>query len=350
MGVLTMIFTLKRGVVFKRMSAAFALCAFIYIGTTPVSAQFRGSQGNTFTYEELYDEPYSINKLFIMFQPLYGELYVANVNVGFGLEAHYYLKDKLDFRGHARKTYTSKFDFSRDIAEKNSNVDNIPSVYNYYELGATYHVVDKEEDTETKIILYSKRYKGRKWAAKVPDHSSVPSKVRKIYGVRVGGLAFDTSTDLNRALESQGSSLVDTDGNPIDTDAIIFGNFDAKAVYLGGSSAWIKNFAIKPDKSYSELASDLIFTTFLDIIFAPSVNVEDILYNGQTFSSEPIKTSKLGFRAGMEGKFNREFGWAYGAEMGYRPGIKKRSFYALVKISFPVFSTSLSHSKEAFGK
>ncbi len=38
------------------------------------------------TFEELYDEPYSINKFFIGFQPLYGELFATNVNSGFGIE------------------------------------------------------------------------------------------------------------------------------------------------------------------------------------------------------------------------------------------------------------------------
>ena len=320
------------------------------ISTNLVNAQFRQSGGNTFTYEEIYDTPYEIHKLFLMIQPLYGELFVANVNVGFGLEAQYYLKDKLDFRAHARKTYTKKFDHSRNIAEKNSNVDNLPNVYNYYELGATYHVVDKEEDTETRMVLYSKRYKGRKWVAKVPDHAIIPSKVRKIYGVRLGALAYDTSTDLDRALEQQEVTLVDAAGTPIDEEAVIFGNLSTQAIYVGGSSAWIKNFAVKPDKTYSDLTNDLIFTTYLDIIVAPSVKVDDVRYNNRIYDTDVLKTNMLGIRGGMEGKFNRDFSWAYGAEIGFRPGIKNRGFYALFKISFPVIGTSLNHSKEAFGK
>ncbi|MGC4021933.1 MAG: hypothetical protein QM734_08305 [Cyclobacteriaceae bacterium] len=46
------------------------------------------------TYEELYDQPFSINKLFIGFQPMYGELFATNVNAGFGIEASYFQKDK----------------------------------------------------------------------------------------------------------------------------------------------------------------------------------------------------------------------------------------------------------------
>ncbi len=330
--------------------AALSIFSLMFLVNSSVQAQSRNARGNTFTYEEIYDSPYDINKLFLMIQPLYGELFVANVNVGFGLEAQYYLKDKMDFRVHGRKTYTKRFDFSRDVAEKNSNVENLPNVYNYFEVGATYHIVDKESDSETRMVLYSKRYKGRKWAAKVPDHAIIPSKVRKIYGVRLGGLSFDTSTDLDRALVKQEVVLQDKDGVAIDDEAVIFGNLNAQAIYLGGSAAWIKNFMIKPDRNYSELASDLIFTTFLDVMYAPNVAVDDVLYKGETYSTENLKLNNIGFRAGMEGKFNRAFSWAYGAEIGFRPGIKHRGFYTLIKISFPVISTKLQHQKEAFGR
>ena len=56
---------------------------------------------------ELYDEPYSVNKLFVGFQPFYGEVFATNVNAGFGAEASYYYRDKMDFKAHFRKTYSS---------------------------------------------------------------------------------------------------------------------------------------------------------------------------------------------------------------------------------------------------
>jgi len=82
------------------------------------------------TYEELYDEPYSINKLFVGFQPLYGEVFATNINAGFGFDAQYFLKDKMNFKAHFRKTYSKTFyDFSRDLAQKISDVDNRTEVY-----------------------------------------------------------------------------------------------------------------------------------------------------------------------------------------------------------------------------
>ena len=81
----------------------------------------------------------------------------------------------------------------------------------------------------------------------------------------------------------------------------------ATGVFIGGSMSIIKNVAVQPDKIYGTLVSDLIFTTFFDVSFTPTVTVDDIFINGERYSSEPIEKSMLGFRAGMEGKFNRKF-------------------------------------------
>lgn len=323
-------------------------------------AQNRSDQ-NPVTYEELYDEPYAINTLFVQFQPIYGELFTANINAGFGLEATYFHKDKMRFNAHARKTYTQKFDLVRDIADKNSDVANEPAVYNYFEAGATYHIKDFEESSKTSMFLYKKSYKGSKWASRVPINTDVPCKVRKIYGARLGGFFYDTSLDLNRIMENQGKtiqSFESEDGQTLpvtrpsnsEEEFQAFTNMSVGGIYAGGSMSWIKNIAVDFDNKYQEGVDDLIFTVFLDLLVAPAISVDDLSYQGTTFSSEAMDTSIIGFRAGMEGRFNRTWGWAYGGEVGMRPGVSGRGFYALIKISFPVFSTNLDYSVEAFGR
>lgn len=344
------LYTVKKSLIFS---------IIILIGATAAHAQKRSDQ-QPVTYEELYDEPYAINTLFVQFQPIYGELWKANINAGFGLEATYFLKDKMHFTAHARKAYTKKFDLSRDIADKNSDVDNVVQVLNYYELGGTYHIKDFDESSKTKMFLYKKSYRGDKWAARVPLNAEIPCKVRKIYGGRLGGMFFDTAIDVNRVLEAQDQSLsiytdqglpaTVPDGNGEQRDIKIFSSMDVKALYIGGSMTWIRNVAVDFDNKYQEGVDDLIFTAFLDIMVAPAVAVDDILYQGTTYSSEDLKTSMIGFRAGLDGKFNRTLSWGYGGEIGMRPGLKGQGFYALVKISFPVYSTNLDYSVEAFGK
>jgi hypothetical protein len=307
-------------------------------------------EAKTLTYEALYDSPYEINKLFVHLQPMYGELFTTNITVGWGVKGQYYLNNIADFEVHVRTPYAKGFDLNRDAAFKNSTVDNEARPFIYLELLGTYHIKDLEQDTETKFILYSKRYKGDKWAATVPMHTIIPTKVRKIYGARFGGMSYNTSIDMNKIMEKQGVMLVSGEGIPIDADESVYGNMSAAGIYVGGSMSIIKNVAVQPDKVYGTLVNDMIFTTFFDVSYAPHVTVDDIYIDGIKYASEPVQKSMLGFRAGMEGKFNRKFGMAYSGEIGYRPGLKESGFFILAKISFPVFSTQLKNSVESFGK
>lgn len=340
--------------------------------SVPLFAQDRKDK-TAVTYEELYDEPYSVNKLFVAFQPLYGELFVTNMNAGFGVEANYYYQDKADFRVHYRKTYGQHFfDLSRDLAVNNSDVDNRSQVFNYFEIGGTYHIKDFEESSKTKMFLYKNSYKGNKWASRVPLHADVPCKVRKIYGARVGGIVWKSSTDLSRALQDQGLSNEDLKSGDQslpgsyfntatgkDEPLNAFTNVGAKGFYVGGSMSWIRNVAVSFDK-FEEGVDDLMLTTYLDILFSPTIDIDDIVYtdrdpntlDDQTriYSVSPIKTKTFGFRAGIDGRFNRTLSWAYGGEFGYRPSIEGRGFYVLLKISFPVYGTNLDYKVESFGK
>ncbi len=317
------------------------------------------------TFEELYDEPYSINKLFVGFQPLYGELFATNVNAGFGVEASYYYKDKMDFKAHFRKTYSSNFfDFNRQAALDNNDVTSKPQIFNYFEIGGTYHIKDFDETGKTKMVLYKKSFKGNRWAATVPLHAEVPCKVRKIYGVRLGGISWKSTVDLNRALKSQGlknADIVNASGIGLPTltapDPItgvaknfsVYGNLYATNIYVGGSIAWFRNVAVSFDK-YEEGLDDGLLTLYFDILFAPGLGLDPVTYLGEDYSTNAIKTTSFGLRAGIDGKFNRTLSWSYGGEVGIRPSISGQGFYAMFKISFPVFGTSLDYKVESFGK
>jgi hypothetical protein len=330
------------------------------------------------TFEELYDEPYSINKLFIGFQPLYGEVFGTNTNAGFGIEASYFQKDKFDLKAHFRKTYSGDFfDYNRNASEKNqenfsssgsgTGFSDKPQVYSYYELGGTYHVKDFDQDSKTKMILYKKSFKGDRWAATVPLHAEVPCKVRKIYGARLGTILWNSSTDISRALTKQHLTNADLKSVSDPTKSLptylpgapsktlnVFGNVHATNIYVGGSMTWIRNVAVSFDK-YDDAVDDGMMTLYFDIMFAPSLIVDPITYSDKntpkdTYSTMALKTKSFGFRAGIDGKFNRTLGWSYGGEFGYRPSLSGMGFFAMFKIAFPLFSTNLDHKVESFGK
>ncbi|QCK14720.1 hypothetical protein [Mangrovivirga cuniculi] len=183
-----------------------------------------------------------------------------------------------------------------------------------------------------------------------PELIKIPSKVRKIYGARLGGIYYDSSVDLDRAMKNQGTTMSSPSGEPFPDDAKVYSNMSSYAIYLGGSMSWYKNIAVDPDRSFGVLINDLMFTTYFDLIYAPGLQVEDVFYNGEIYSADNIELTKFGFRAGIQGKFNRTWGWSYNIETGLRPTVKTQGFYILGKISFPVFATKLENTREAFGK
>jgi hypothetical protein len=308
------------------------------------------------SYETMYDEPYNINKLYLAFQPLYGELFATNVNAGFGLEAEYYHGTKFNLKAHTRKTYSSKFfDFNRELALKNSSVSNTPEIFNYFELGGTYHISDFDVYSKTKFLLIpAADSKKQRVPTAYPGMMEVSGKLRKIIGARAGAIIWNSTMDVNRTLEDQGLSNSDlkNSNNESLQDAIgsnqqinVFSNIYATNIYVGGSLALIRNMAVDFE-GYSQGLEDGIFTVFFDLMYAPSLRIDPIVYNDIEYASSPIKLSTFGARLGAEGKFNRKLGWGYGGELGYRPSISGSGFFAMFKISFPVYSSDLKKKEK----
>ena len=361
------------------------------VGAVTAHAQRSNADDAPVTFEELYDAPYDINQLFIGFQPMYGETYVSNINGGFGLDAMYFHQNLMRIHANARLPYGQKFDqeknrgvskstyvpgyFENDptfigINKNKPGVTNNINSYQYFEVGGTYHIKDFEKDSETKMYLYKNSYEGDKWASRVPRVANIPSKVRQIYGARLGVMYYKTSTNVRKAMSKQGVTLNDltddfgrTFAEKYGTDDIsLSANVNTLGIYAGASMTWIHNVAVEFDNKYEPGVDDLILNAYFDIIYGASVVVEDIEYRGNdivssttdfvstTYAMDPIKINPVGFRLGLEGRFNRTLSWSYGGEMGYKPSLKGRGFFALIKISVPVYSTSLKYEVEAFGK
>ncbi|GJM30230.1 MAG: hypothetical protein DHS20C17_28650 [Cyclobacteriaceae bacterium] len=310
-------------------------CIFLTI-LAPVCIAQDQKTGEVLTYEGVNDDPYAVNKLFIHIQPVYGELFATNVNLGFGLQVDYQIARGLGLTANWRHPYARQTDFAREVAFKNQdNIDN-NKTWNYLEFGGTIHLSDHDQVGKSKIILYSKRYKGNKWANKTAEKLIIPSRVRKVMGFRWGGMMYNSTIDISNAAEHQNIGLVDEENNSVD-QAKLYGNIDVKGIYAGLSLQIIKNVAIKPHRDFGVLVNDLHFNAFIDVMYAPSINLEDIILDGQIISGGQLQTQELGFRAGIQGKFNKPVGFSYGGEFGYRPGLKDLGFYSMFKLGFPVF-------------
>jgi len=314
----------------------------------------QGGINQKIQYETVYDDPYDINKLFLLIQPVYGEVYSTNTNIGFGLEVDYYLKDLMDFQVGFRTPYSQSTDLMRDAAAKNSDALNQPKRFYYTELGLNYHIVDRKRSSKSKFVLYSKNFrKYNKWETMVPESIFVPINIRQIYGVRLGGTAYQSTFDVNRVLENQGNQLPDSIAMELN-QASFYSNIKSQGFYIGGSLELIKNVAVKFENLYDQNANDLMFNVYLDLLVNPFMTIEDITFipesgsEVETISNEIIDTSMFGFRVGIQGKFNRGIGFSYGVETGLRPGIQGSGFYLMGVFSVPVFGFRLNKSQSNF--
>jgi hypothetical protein len=292
------------------------------------------------------DDPYELYKLFIHVQPFYADLAAMNITGGIGVEVDYFHEDLFDLTFSARTSYGKRFDINRMAASTNGPNTNKPTPYYYVELGGTYHIIDEEKSATSKVTLYDGSLKGNAWSATVPGNVEVENQVRHIVGARIGGSYSASTTDLSRALEAQDKSLFYSDGSPVVSDDL-YTNIYSATLNFGASMSWFRNFAVEFDAPYSPSGEDLLLTTYLDVLYAPYLQVDDLVIEGQDVSAKNVNTSAIGFRAGVTGKFNRKLGWGYGLETGLRPGLQNRGFFLTAKMSFPVFGIKLNQGSDS---
>jgi len=330
---------LRKKVLLLSLVASWAVCREAAAQSTPAASK------SDIEYDAVSDDPYDVHKMWLHFYPLYADGFATNFNVGFGAQANYYLKNKFDFRLHVRKTYTKTTDFSRINGERQATTDNRMEPYKYLEGGATYHLKDASTAGEAKIVVYTKRYADNKWASTVPEYIRIPAKVRKITGIRLGGYYWGSSANLGSVLEKQKLHLTSAANDTLSTVGL-YGNVQSAGIYLGGSLATFRNVVIKP-KKYDIAVNDVLFTGYADIIYAPYVHLQTVRVDGVDYAVDQVKLRNFGFRAGLEGMFNRDFSWSYGGEIGYRPSLRSRGFYAMFKVGF-AFASKMQQQRQSY--
>lgn len=298
------------------------------------------SATDTLEYEMIFDDPYNIHKGFIAILPFYGEVFATNVTAGFGAHGQYYHNDLFDVHFEYRRSYGGGTDVYKHAAEQVGNVDNPTRSFNYFEVGGTYHFQDNDITKTTKIFLYNKETSRDKWAASNTQKISIPAQVRRVIGGRLGAQFYTAMSDLNDVARTQGFTLADENGTALPANVASFTNVRTASIFVGGSYTWIRNFALEFQDGNEPSGDDLILTTYFDIMLAASINMDDVLYQGGIYSTSVVDENSLGFRLGVEGKFDRILSWSYGAEVGVRPGVAKRGFFLMGRISFPVFGTN----------
>lgn len=307
-------------------------------------AQEESDQEEVPAYQTMYDDPYDIRNLYLQFQPLYADVGALNITGGFGIEGQYYHNDLFDVQLAFRTTYGKRFDMNRYAAISNDAYGNSYPIYFNLEFGGTYHVKDMMKESASHVLLYSKQLKGTEWASTVAKSAVINGKVRTIIGTRLGGIFYSSTLNVSAALEAQQKELSYEDGSPV-LESGMYSNINAFIVYLGGSYSMIRNYAVEFSERYDPSGDDMLFTPYFDLLLAPSININDVVLDNETVSASTIDKLSMGFRAGVNLKFNRKLSWGTSVETGINPGVKKRGFFVLFKMSFPIYARKLEQKE-----
>lgn len=311
-------------------------------GMLPIMAQDEPVEIAVPPYQTMYDDPYDIRNLYLNFQPLYGDISALNLTGGFGIEGTYYHKSLFDAQLAFRTSYGKRFDLNRYAATKNDPYGNNYPLHFNLEFGGTYHIQDIMKESTSKVLLYSKQLKGTEWASTVARSAEISGRLRTVIGGRLGGMFYSSTLNVSSALEAQNKELTYEDGTPV-LEKDMYSNVNTFVVYIGGSYSMIRNYAVEFSERWDPSGDDMLFTPYFDLMFAPSIKINDLTLASGPVSAAPVDKLSLGFRGGMNIKFNRQLSWGATVETGFRPGIKKRGFFVLFKMSFPIYAKKIEY-------
>lgn len=316
-----------------------------------ISVRSFSQDNNSFTpdsivWQSVLDKPENIRRLFFGLQPVYTDAFANGINAGFGADAYFLPKSgKFDLRMAFRRPYFSRSsDVERDKMSKYSSTLNDPVGFLYFEMSGSVTLRDRVKNVPVKIATIKKTESASSLNWIESKLVRMPSKLRVIQSARLGFQAWRSAVDVTGILEKQGSrnadvalpeQLIDVNGNI--EPFYVYSNIFNRTLFAGYGLTHIRNRALLID-GYETAVQDKIVTYYGDLMYAPTLSIDDAFYGLSTYSLEKIKLSNTGFRLGMEMRHNRKRSWGFGAEIGSRPAPKGNTGYLIVRLSVPVFA------------
>lgn len=328
------------------MNRSILLLTLILPFCTFAQSETEKAKPDSIAYKVVLDKPEMIRRFYVGIQPIYADAFLNNVNAGFGADAFYLpTSGKFDLRLSFRKPYSTKFfDFTGDKMKRQSGTFNEPVGFVFFEMSGSVSLSNKVRNMNSKIAAVRKNEKNSPpdWIESVLI--TVPSRIRVIQSARVGFQSWRSAVDVTNVLDKQGSrnadvalpeELIDPDGKV--TPFYAFSNLYNQTIFGGYSMTRIKNQSVLME-NFETAVQDKIITWYADLMYATSLSLEDAKYGLSDYSLEKVQLAKIGFRAGLELRTNRQTGWGFGAELGSRPAPKKNTSYLILRLSIPVFA------------
>lgn len=293
----------------------FRLSAIIFVGLL-ISVNIWAQEVN---YTVIENDPEKAAKLNLSLDPFVVDTWRPNVSMGWGFSANYYVMSRLSAAISYNQSYFQLAEYKDpDSTPKTINIEGI----------AQFAMFKKVKNENLKVVLSSStqgRYSVQKFI-------NVEGPKLYKYNLRFGAQYFSSPYKLTEVRDGE---VIGSDGSiapsglvdQISTTTLVFGFSREKQAHLKVNI----DDKIKGNGAYARW--------FIDVLYSPSISVEDIIYGPITYPINPengVAFKNIGWRYGLDYFFktHKPVDMSMKFEVGQRTGFATGSFYA--KLSFGI--------------
>lgn len=295
------------------------IVALILVSTTLTKAQ-------SISYNYLRNDPFDIKNFSFAIDPLFVDINGHNSYAfGWGLRAEHMMGKRLLLNADMRTGFgTNQF------RRSNKNTRN----YFNMEGGAGLIFVNRVKTRNVPIILSQSTSGNTRTTVSI--RGGVPAKCRLIVALRGGVISYVNTLDY----KNLNDSLLTINGVPYKNakDSYVFkdssgakvqdipqiGGISMMTVYAGLQFRTIRDLVIDVS-GYGTRGNVRYSDFFIDVLFAPVINLRDLRSNGFKYDVQYEKMSHFGWRLGWFWRKPKDQGFSAKLEIGSRPGFKAPS-------------------------
>ena len=318
-----------------------------------------GSHAQSVNFKVLEDDPYKMKNLSFGLDAFYGEAWAGErFSLGYRFWGIWQVNNKIQAELSMQKPYNAFFDGAYGdavdgIGVHNKEFDELKPT-KWINAVASYNLITDEIYKPTKVVLSSSSYGG--WSRT----TYITPKATVIRNLMLRGGLYNYNSTIKFG-EGEDTNVTTPDGEILYT----YGANDAegneilyeyntlhwatsqRAFCVAGGLGWkaTRNIRINAD-GYGNCSNSSIQEFFLDVLFAPAPQIDNVTYGEHTFDvtggDGGLQTSNLGWRFGYRAyTAKRLLNWGWNAEIGSRPGYKGKGLYLNWGVSIPIVSINI---------
>jgi len=265
-------------------------------------------------YRIISDDPYDIKPVSLSLEPLYMDLNLPNLAMGWSVRAEVLFLKRMELRASYRRSY---FDLAK------LDADGLPAkkgIKNQWlgEASFAFFLTDRTKKKSMQVVL-SQTSSGKYTYTR---SISVPGTKRNMFGIRGG--AYHMFNPMNLGSDQHGFYKLENEADASDVleKENISSMYNTSSLFGGIQFKTIKNLFVTAD-GYGTRSHSSFNDFYIDVLFAPILGFQDVQHaDGRIFkvNMESSHVKRIGWRCGWVMRRPESVWLSYKVELGARPG------------------------------